>query len=167
MRELPQVAKRAAVLLAVAVVAGGCGGDGSDGGSSRSDDVSAKQQVANYFAAFNRGDGAAACALLTPQAEAGVPSLSDRIEAPDCVGAIRELSRISEHLRSPQITVAVTGERAVAKIKHRRPPYQSDVLLQKREEGWRIAFPPAVLERYTTPPGIPSHEDQAGNQKSG
>ena len=80
MRELPRVAKRAAVLLAVAIVAGGCGDNGSSGGSSRTDEVSAKQQVANYFAAFNRGDGTAACALLTPQAEAGVPSLSDRVE---------------------------------------------------------------------------------------
>ena len=155
------------MLLAVAMVAGGCGDNGSSGGSSRTDEVSAKQQVANYFAAFNRGDGAAACGLLTPQAEAGVPSLSDRVESPDCEGAIRELSRVSEHLRSPQVAVKVTGERAIAKIRNRRPPYQSDVLLQKGDDGWRIAFPPAVLERYTTPPGIPSHLDERGSQESG
>ena len=161
MRELPRVASGAALLLAVAV-AGGCGGDGSGGGSSRSEGVSAKQQVANYFAAFNRGDGAAACALLTPLAEAGVPSLSDRVESPDCEGAIRELSRVSEHLRSPQVAVQVTGERAIAKIRNRRPPYQSDVLLQKGDDGWRIAFPPALLERYTTPPGIRSELEEHG-----
>jgi hypothetical protein len=166
-RELPRVTKHPAVLLAAALVAAGCGGDGSGDGSSRSDDASAKQQVAGYFAAFNRGDGSAACALLTPEARAGVPSLSDRVESPDCEGAIRELSRVSEHLRSPRVTVEVTGERAVAKVRNRRPPYQSDVLLQKRAEGWRIAFPPALLERYTTPPGIPSELDGHGKQKSG
>jgi hypothetical protein len=166
-RELPRIAKHLAALLAVALVAGGCGGDGNGGESSRSNAVSAKQQVAGYFAAFNRGDGAAACALLTPQARAGVPSLSDRVKAPDCEGAIRELSRVSEHLRSLRVTVEVTGERAIAKVRNRRPPYQSDVLLQKQVGGWRIAFPPALLERYTTPPGIPNELDEHGKQKSG
>jgi hypothetical protein len=151
-RGLPAVA---ALALAIGVAAGGCGGGDGEGGSEAEAGVSAKQQVADYFAAFGRGDGASACALLTPQAKAGVRTLSDRIEAPDCEGAIRELSRVGEHIRSPRISVAVNGERAIAKVTNKRPPYQSDVLLTKQDDGWRIAFPPAVLERYTTPPGIP------------
>jgi hypothetical protein len=157
-RGLPQIAT---VVLAWAAVAG-CGG-GGDGRGSKTGGASAKQQVTEYLAAFNRGDGPAACALLTPRARAGVPHLSNRIEAPDCEGAIRELARTSEHLRAPTITVREQGKRAVAKIKSRRPPFQSDVLLDKEGDGWRIAYPPAILERYKTPPGIPS--DLPGDQK--
>jgi hypothetical protein len=149
-RGLPQVA---IVLLAAGAAASGCGGGE---GRSGSDAASAQAQVTAYLAAFNRGDGRAACALLTSQAKAGVPHLSDRIAAPECERAIRELSRGSEHLRSPKISVHVAGERAVAKLRNRRPPYQSDVLLHKEDGRWLIAYPPAVLERFKTPPGIPS-----------
>jgi hypothetical protein len=50
----------------------------------------------------------------------------------------------------------VTGNRAIAKVRSKRPPYQSDVLLKEQGGRWRIAYPPALLERYRTPPGIPS-----------
>ena len=136
MRGLPQVA---IVLLAAGAAASGCGGGKGGDGSASSGAASAKAQLSAYLAAFNRGDGRAACALLTPQAKAGVPGLSDRIRAPDCDGAIRELSRRGEHLRSPKISVRVDGEPAIAEIRNRRPPYQSDVLLQKQDGGWRIA----------------------------
>jgi hypothetical protein len=163
LRRLPQVG---ALLLAAGAVASGCGGDG--GNASRvPDDVSAKNQVAAYLAAFNRGDGRSACALLTPEARAGVPSLADQIQAPDCEGAIRELARIGAHLRSPRISVEVGGDRAIAKVVSRRPPYQSDVLLRKEGGAWRIAFPPALLERYRTPPGIPSELGRRGRKRSG
>lgn len=158
MRRLPQIAT---VALAWAAVVG-CGGGGDGGGSKTAGGASAKQQVAEYLAAFNRGDGPAACALLTPRARAGVPHLSNRISSPDCEGAIRELARTSERLRAPTITVREQGKRAVAKIKSTRPPFQSDVLLNKERDGWRIAYPPAILERYKTPPGIPS--DLPGDQ---
>jgi hypothetical protein len=105
--------------------------------------------------AVDRGDGASACALLTPQAQVSVPHLSNRLTAPDCQGAIKELAGLSERLRSPRISVRVEGGRAIASIRNARPRYQSDVLLSKGKEGWRIAVPPAVLERYKTPPGIP------------
>ena len=160
MRRLPQIAT---VVLAWAALAG-CGG-GGDGGGSKTGGASAKQQVTEYLAAFNRGDGPAACALLTPRARAGVPHLSNRISSPDCEGAIRELARTSEHLRAPTIKVREQGNRAVAKIKSRRPPFQSDVLLDKEGDGWRIAYPPAILERYKTPPGIPSDLPEDQKQK--
>ena len=150
---LPRVTAVAAV--AIALGAGGCGRGDDSGGSAAGDGASAKQQLSAYFTAFNRGDGAAACALLTAEAQAGVRSLSDRISAPDCEGAIAELSRIGEHIRAPRIAVDVNGERAVAKVTSRRPAYRSDALLVKQEGAWRIAYPPALLERYTSPPGIP------------
>jgi hypothetical protein len=151
-RRLPRVT----IILATTLAIAGCGGGGSGGRSRSLEGVSAKRQLTSYLKAFNRGDGVSACALLTPQAQAGVPHLSNSVKAPDCEGAIKELARISERLRSPQISVRVTGKRAIAKITNKHPPYQSDVALSKLDGGWRIAFPPAVLERYKTPPGIPS-----------
>jgi hypothetical protein len=151
-RGLPQVA---ALLLAAGAVAGGCGG-GGDGSAREPDDVAVKNQVTAYLAAFNRGDGRTACALLTAEARTGVPSLADEIQAPDCEGAIRELARISAHVRSPRISVEVGGDRATAHVVGKRPPYRSDILLHRDGERWLIAFPPALLERYRTPPGIPS-----------
>jgi hypothetical protein len=145
---------RAAVLLLAALGAAGCGGGG--GGAKQAGDASPKAAIVKYLLAFNRGDGSSACSALTPQARAGVPHLSDKLTAPDCEGAIRELSRVSEHLRAPRVSVRLQGDRAIAKIKNTEPPYQSDVLLTRQDGGWRIAYPPAVLERYKSPPGIPS-----------
>ena len=146
MSRLPRIV---VVLLATVAVAG-CGSSSKAGSSSP------RQQVLLYLAAFNRGDGKAACALLTPQARAGVPHLSDKLTSPDCEGAIKELSLLSERLRSPTITIREQGDQAVARIRNKRPPYQSDVLLDNKGGGWQIAYPPAVLERYKSPPGIKS-----------
>lgn len=146
-----------AIGLIAALAAAGCGGGG--GGTSQtaaSASAGPKDQLRAYLAAFARGDGKAACALLTPEARNGVPSLSNDLKSPDCEGAIAELSRASEHLRAPKISVAVEGDRATAKITNRHPPYQSQALLRREDDGWRIAFPPALLQRYQTPPGIRS-----------
>jgi hypothetical protein len=147
---------RIAVLLLAALGTAGCGSGGDGGGSKQAGGPSPKAQIANYLLAFNRGDGASACAALTPQARTGVPHLSNQIKSPDCEGAIRELSRISEHLRAPRVSVRLQGDRAVGKIRNTQPPFQSDLLLTRQDGEWRIAYPPAVLERYKTPPGIPS-----------
>jgi hypothetical protein len=157
MRGLPRLI---APLLVLAAVAAGCGGGESDGAAGSTPG----SQVRAYLAAFERGDGRAACALLTPEARAGVPHLSDDIEAPDCEHAIRELARTTERLRSPRISVDVQGERATARIASTRPPYQSQALLREQNGSWRIAFPPAVLQRYKTPPGIPSELDENGKK---
>ena len=146
MRGLP-----ALVALGLVLTAAGCGG----GGASRAARTP-EAQVRAYLAAFARGDGKAACALLTPEAQNGVPSLSDDLRSPDCPGAIAELSRTSERIRAPKVAVFVGGDRATAKITSRRPRYQSQVLLHKENGVWRIAFPPAILQRYKTPPGIPN-----------
>jgi hypothetical protein len=150
MRGLPQVAAAPVLVLLVA----GCGG-GSSSPATRST-AGPKDQVRAYLAAFARGDGKAACALLTPAARSGVPSLSDDLESPDCEGAIGELSRASERLRTPHVSVTVDGDQATARITSKRPPYQSQVLLRKGDDGWRIAFPPAILQRFKSPPGITS-----------
>jgi hypothetical protein len=152
MRGLPQVA----ILLVAGAVAGGCGSSHGSSDSSRPGEASARAQVAAYLSAFNRGDGRSACSLLSAQAKAGVPHLSGLIHAPDCAGAIRELSRISEHIRSPRISVRVQGTLATAKVRSKRPPYQSDVPLSEEDGAWQIDYPPALVERFKTPPGIPS-----------
>jgi hypothetical protein len=143
------------VALSVALAATGCGGGGGGSEAAGAGRGPAAQGRA-YLAAFSRGDGKAACALLTPEARNGVPSLSDDIHSPDCAGAISELSRASERLRSPKITASAGGDRATAKITSRRPGYQSQVLLRKEGDVWRIAFPPAIVQRYKSPPGIPN-----------
>lgn len=153
---------RVAVFLLAALGATGCGG-GDGGGSKQVGGSSPQEQITKYLIAFNRGDGPSACAALTPQARAGVPLLSNEIKSPDCEGAIRELSRTSEHLRAPRVSVRVQGDRAVGTISNKQPPFQSDVLLTKQDGEWRIAYPPALLERYRTPPGIPS--DLPGGRK--
>jgi hypothetical protein len=141
----------------------GCGGGGSNGGA----DSAAEKQVRAYLSAFARGDGRAACALLTPQARAGVPHLSEDIKAPDCERAIRELARTSERLRSANVSIDLRGDRATASITSSHPPYQSQALLERDDGHWRIAFPPAVLQRYESPPGIPSEQGGTGQKKSG
>ena len=151
MRGLPQVAIAPALLLLIS----GCGG-GGDSDARTSSAAGPAAQVRSYLAAFARGDGKAACALLTPEARNGVPSLSDDLTSPDCEGAIAELSRTSERLRAPRVSVSVDGDRATARITNRRPPYQSQVLLRKEDDGWRIAFPPAILQHFKSPPGIKS-----------
>jgi hypothetical protein len=150
MRRLPVLASGAALLLGVT----GCGG--GDGSEDAASNRGPEAQVRSYLAAFARGDGKAACALLTPEARNGVPSLSDDLRSPDCAGAIAELSRASERLHAPKVTVSAGGDRAVAKVTSRRPRYQSDVLLRREDGVWRIAFPPAIIQRFKTPPGIPS-----------
>jgi hypothetical protein len=146
-RRLPQVA---ALLFAVA--AAGCGGADRE----HADDAAPRDKLHAYLDAFARGDGAAACALLTPEARRGVPGLSDEIESPDCEGAIRELARASVRLRAPRITVSVEGDSATGRIESKRPAYESQVLLRKEGGTWKIAFPPAILEKFKSPPGIPS-----------
>jgi hypothetical protein len=147
---------RIAILILASFCAAGCGGGGDGEASKQVGGSSPEAQITKYLSAFNRGDGPSACAALTPQARAGVSHLSDRIKAPDCEGAIRELSRVSERLRAPRVSVRIVGDRAIAKIRNTQPPYQSDVLLTRQDGTWRIAYPPALLERYKTPPGIPS-----------
>ena len=159
MRELPRLI---AALLVAALAQAGCGGDGGE--ASEPSEATPKAQVRAYLTAFESGDGAAACALLTPEARTGVPHLSDDIRAPDCEGAIRELARTSERLRAPRISVRVEGTSATAKIVNRNPPYESEALLRKDANGWRIAYPPALLQRYKTPPGIPSELGENGRR---
>ena len=149
MRGLPGIAAGLALPLVVA----GCGGGPSSTASGS--DASPADQARSYLAAFARGDGKTACALLTPQARAGVPALSDDLTSPTCEGAIRELSRSSEHPRASKVSVVIKKDQAIARITA-RPRYDSPILLRKGDDGWRIAFPPAIVPRFKTPPGIPS-----------
>jgi hypothetical protein len=142
-----------AIALVALVAAAGCGGDGD---SSASGERGPADQLRAYLAAFARGDGPAACALMTPAAREGFPELSDQIEAPDCHGAIREVARTSARLRAPRISVHADGERATATITSSRPAYRGEALLEKTGDRWLIAFPPAIFERFKSPPGIPS-----------
>jgi hypothetical protein len=146
-RRLPPLAALALVVL------GGCGG-GGDSGAKVPDDVAARGQLAAYLAAFYRGDGKAACALLTSRAQTGLRGESLRIKPPDCAGAIRELASTSRRLHSPKIGVRVSGDRASATVRAARPAYQSGALLQKQNGKWLIAYPPGLLQKYVGKGGV-------------
>jgi hypothetical protein len=146
-RRLPQVAPLALVVLA------GCGGAN---GSSTSvpDNVAARKQVGDYLAAFYRGDGKAACALLTATGQDGLRRESLSTGTPSCADTVRELSSTSRRLRSPRIQVVVKGDRATATVRATRPPYQSGVLLEKSGGKWLIAYPPGLLQKYVGKGGV-------------
>ncbi len=145
MRRLSQVA-------ALALVLAGCGG--GDSGPTVPDDVAARKQLATYVAAFYRGDGEAACALLTPTGKAGLRSESLRTGSPSCPSTIRELSSTSRKLHAPRIGVEVKGDRATATIRATRPPYESGALLEKTDGKWLIAYPPGLLQKYVGKGGL-------------
>jgi hypothetical protein len=118
------------------------------------DDVAARRQLAAYLAAFYRGDGEAACALLTSQGQAGLRTESLRATSPGCADTVRELSRTSRRLRSPRIGVQVKGDRATATVRATHPSYQSGALLEKQDGKWLIAYPPGLLQKYVGKGGV-------------
>jgi hypothetical protein len=148
MRGLPRLGA-----LGVAIALAGCGGGGSRPTGAGS---SPAAQIRAYLAAVARGDGKTACALLTPEARSGLPSLSEKLHSPDCAGEVAELSRLSEPLHAPRVEVDAGDDRATGTITSRRPPYRTQVLLRREGGVWLIAFPPALVERYKARPGIPN-----------
>jgi hypothetical protein len=143
-RRLPQVAALALVVLA------GCG----ESGPAVPDDVAARKVLGDYLTAFYRGDGEAACALLTPNGNAGLRTESLRTGSPSCPDTIKELSSTSRRLRSPRVGVQVKGNRATATIRSRRPAYDSGALLEKSDGKWLIAYPPGLLQKYVGKGGV-------------
>lgn len=142
-------------LLAVAALLApaGCGGSKSSA-PSVPDDVAVQRQVAAYLAAFERGNGNLACALLTSAGQAGLRSESERVTPSGCADTVKELSSTSRRLHSPRIDVQLRGSKATATVRSRRPPYDSGVLLEKHDGKWLIAYPPGLLQKYVGPGGV-------------
>lgn len=117
--------------------------------------------VRRYFAAFARGDGGAACALMTDVARQGLRQLPEGERAGSCERAAAVLKRDSLPVSQPSVgALQITGRTATARVTSEDPQYSTDVLLRREGRGWKIAYPPAVVSRFKTPPGIRPHEDE-------
>jgi hypothetical protein len=112
--------RRAATLaVAVLVALAGCGG-------RESDEAAARRVAADFHAALDAGDGAAACGLLTEQSAHEVEKSSSSPCAEGVLDA--NVSDAGQPLRS-----LVFGDEA-------RVDFESDtVFVSHRTDGWRIA----------------------------
>jgi len=157
--DAPIVQLRAVMAVAAVVlcVLGGCGG-GDDGETPGSGAATADPQtlVTRYFEALGDGDGAIACSLLTEPAQEELIQLPEGERAGSCEQAVAQLAQATTlRVRSPRLRdLRVSGQTATATITSRRPQYSSGVLLRREGGGWKIGYPPAVLSRFTSPPGI-------------
>jgi hypothetical protein len=151
----------AACLVAVALA--GCGGDDDGSGDTTTDPRPGSAQrdvraaVDEYVAALAGGDPAAMCAVLTDRAKAAVKEfLPSTDTSAGCEDVARRLARRSVPLRRVKVDrISVSGQVATARINSRRPAYESEVQLTNEDGGWKISYPPGVLEKFSTPPGVP------------
>ncbi len=153
----------AAVLAAGALAA--CGGDDAGTGetATQPDPGSAQRDiraaVQAYVGALADNDPAAACEVLTDRAKGAIKVFLPSTDTSDsCEEVARRLARRSVRLRRVKVDeISVTGRTATARISSRRPAYDSSVQLSD-EDGWKINYPPGVVERFKTPPGVPIGE---------
>jgi hypothetical protein len=143
---------------AIAVIAlctlAGCGEE-KDASSSSAGAADPQALVTRYFAALAGGDGTTACGLLTAAAGQEMTQLPEGERAGSCEEAAAQLARESLPVRRPRLQdLRVSGPTATAQITSKDPPYDSGVLLRREGGRWKIAYPPAVLSRFKTPPGI-------------
>ena len=116
--------------------------------------------VERYFAALARGDARVVCGLLTSAGKQALMQLPEGERPESCEAAVRELARDTLPIRQLQLQdFQASGRTATARITSKRPRYESDVLLEM-DEGWRIAYPPAALSTFDTPPGIRPHDEE-------
>ena len=147
-----------AALLAGAVVAS-CGDQTNQGTSPVSGGDDPGAVVSRYLAALAAGEGRTACGLLTHSGRQGLRQLPRGGHTASCERAVAQLARDSVRVRRPRVQdLRISGRTATARIKSDDPPYDSGVLL-RMEGGWKIAYPPGIVSRFDTPPGIRPHED--------
>jgi hypothetical protein len=133
----------------------GCGADEDATPSSSAATADPQALVTRYFAALAEGDGATACGLLTDAAQQEMKQLPEGERAGSCEQSVAQLARDSLRIRRPRLRdLRVSGQTATGRITSKDPPYESGVLLRREDGGWKIAYPPAVLSRFRTPPGI-------------
>jgi hypothetical protein len=157
-------------LLVAAAVAAGCGGDDSPSSQSAADPQPGSAQrdvrgaIQQYVKALSGPDPGQACAVLTDRAKGALRDfLPSNDRSADCDEVAKRVARRSVALRRVKVSqVAVRGQTATARIVSRKPAYESAVLLSNEDGGWKINYPPGLLEEFTTPPGVPLHDDEPG-----
>jgi hypothetical protein len=148
-----------ALVASAALASCGDGQDEPSGTASTSDD--AEIVVRRYFAAFARDDARAACALMTKVAQRGTQQLPPGERADSCEQATTQLRRDAHVVTRPQIRdLRLSGDTGTARVTSKDPPYDSGVVLRRDDDGWKIAFPLAVVSRLKGPPGIRPHDDE-------
>jgi hypothetical protein len=146
---------------------GGAGGGGAAAEGSQSSPRSAPRQVvADYLDGFRRKDFGAVCETLAPRGRGVLASLlPSGSRRSSCEDVAERVARESVPLKRVRIGEAtVSGTSATVRIRSTDPPFDSGVLLAKDEEGWRIAYPPGLITKLETPPGVPEHKDEPGQR---
>jgi hypothetical protein len=147
----------------VAVVLAGCGGDDPGSGDTATEPRPGSAQrdvraaVNEYVDALAGDDPAAMCEVLTDRAKAAVQGFLPSTDTSDsCETVAKRLARRSVPLRRVKVDrISVSGQIATARINSRSPPYESAVQLTNEDGGWKISYPPGVVEKFRTPPGVP------------
>ena len=163
---------RTATLVAIVlttIVLAGCGDDYGGGDTSQAKPGSAQRDVRrvveSYLAALAEGRPQSVCRSLNKQGRSALASFlpSDQESLP-CDQAAKRVARRSVPLRRPRVeSISVSGSRATARVRSRKPAYDSGVLLAKVNGAWLIAFPPGLVEKLSGAPGVPIHSDEPGN----
>ena len=105
-----------------------------------------EKTVETYIGAFARGDGKAACDLLTDGARQAVAGVSSRVGAEDCVQAFkrtRELGGAQVVRTARRIKVRkVRIDGATATVELRAGPQDSVAQLEHVGDSWKISSLP-------------------------
>jgi hypothetical protein len=155
---------RTATLVSIvlaAIVLAGCGDDYGGSDASRPEPGSAErdvhQVVESYLAALAKGRAESICGSLSEQGQKALASFlpSDQESLP-CDQAAKRVAKVNVPLRGPRVEgISVSGSRATARVRSKKPAYDSGVLLERVKGAWLIAFPPGLVEELSGPPGVP------------
>jgi hypothetical protein len=161
--------KALGLAIVVSAALGSCGDEqkgAQEGGTAPVATASdAEAVVDDYFAALARGDARAVCGLLTAAGRLALTQLPEGERPASCEGAARQLGRDTLRIRQPRLRdFQPSGRTATARITSDRPRYDSGVLL-RMDEGWKIDYPPAVLSKFDTPPGIRPHDEEEEHER--
>ena len=133
-----------ALVLLVALAAGGCGG-----GNASPDPEAARSAVSGFVKAFGAGDGGKACDLLTSTAQAAiVKRVKVLAAASDCPTAIERLhdaagSEVAGAFASAKVSdVRVTGDSATAQLT--AEGHSTPVSLTKEDGDWKLTGVPGI-----------------------
>ena len=141
----------AAIVAAAALPS--CGADdGGEGDMTRAQPAPGPPPqvvVRRFYAALGRGDGRTVCALMIPAAQEAMKEQPEGRRARSCAHAVALLARAEVALRDVETST--------------RPAYDSGVVRRRTPAGWRMAFPPGLITKFDSPPGIEPHDGDEQN----
>ena len=140
---------RAATSLALVCALAGLVGCGGGGGDNAKDPSAVTKAVTDYAHAFGNGDGAKACALLTPGGrDAFVKRVSSIVGTRDCAEAISKLQSVA----GPNVTgpfqdatvsgAKTTGDKGTATLM--AGGHTTTVQLEFRDGKWLLTHVPGT-----------------------